>query len=74
MQFFRYSQTRTCHYIRAASYVHVHKDLHCKSILVTSTMFYLSQLHVCGVHIQGMLPNKSSEDLEIKTFRSFSFN
>ena len=27
MRFFRYSQTRTCHYFRAASYVHVHNDL-----------------------------------------------
>ena len=40
---------------------------HCKNICVIATIFRLSQLHVYGVHImnvQGMLPNKSSEDLE----------
>ena len=52
--------------------------VYCKNILVTSTIFQLSQLHVHCVHthheVQGMLLNKSSEDLEIKTLRSFSFN
>ena len=49
---------------------------HCKNIFVTSTM-HISVISVacvwCTHHeVQGMLPNKSSEDLEIKMLRSFS--
>ena len=64
-------------FMQASSYLNDNL-YYCKSILVTSTIFQLSQLHVCGSiythqEVQGMFPNKQ-EDLEIKMLRSFSFN
>ena len=41
---------------------------HCKNILVTSTMFYLSQLHVCGVHIMKF--NECFQTSLLKTLKS----
>ena len=49
------------------------KLLQCKNIRLLQHVFQLSQLHVCGIHIMKFKDCfQSSEDLEIKTLRSFS--
>ena len=43
---------------------------HCKNISVISVACVWCAHH----EVQGMLPNRSSEDLEMKMLRSFFFN